>query len=506
MGMKDTSTFEGVDLYSMLGVASNASFEDIKAAYRRAARRLHPDVNRNNPGAGVQFQQITVAYETLGDNDRRKEYDKKAHQQADNLHFTLRITPSKRRITSLTEPQVIYLLAEVFPDARNQASQKRESRLNLCLVLDRSNSMNGPRLNQVKVAAHQIIDQLGEQDIFSLVAFNDRAELVIPATTVTDKAALKARVSMMTASGGTEIFQGLDAGITEVRKFLAPRLINHMILLTDGNTFGDAEQALALAKTVAKDGITISGMGLGQEWNDRFLDELASSTGGSSSYINSAGAVVRFLNTHVRHLSNTFADRMHISIAPDPDVKLESAFKLQPNAQPLTIDQGFVPMGSLQKGRSISTLLQYELPAKMPLGFRSLSRIVVAGDILGERIRKFQAISDISLEITSENVTEQPPSAILDALGKLTLYRMQERANDALEKGDVRQATRQLENLALRLAAMGETDLAQQAKQEAQQVAHTAALTDKGKKALKYQTRSLLLSAENDDDSGNGDK
>ncbi|MDX2141070.1 MAG: DnaJ domain-containing protein [Chloroflexota bacterium] len=504
--MKDTSTFEGIDLYSMLGVAPNASFEDIKAAYRRAARRLHPDVNRNNPGAGVQFQQITVAYETLGDTDKRKEYDKKSQQHADNLHFTLRITPSKRRITSLPEPQVIYLLAEVFPDARaSQANQKRDSRLNLCLVLDRSNSMNGPRLNQVKVAAHQIIDQLGEQDIFSLVAFNDRAELVIPATTVTDKAALKARVSMMTASGGTEIFQGLEAGITEIRKFLAPRLINHIILLTDGNTFGDADKALDLAKTVSKDGITISGMGLGQEWNDRFLDELANSTGGSSSYINSAGAVVRFLNTHVRHLSNTFADRMHLSIAPDPDVKLESAFKLQPNAQPLIIDQGFVPMGSLQKGRSISTLLQYELPAKMPLGFRSLSRIVVIGDILGERIRKFQAISDISLEITSENVNEQPPSAILDALGKLTLYRMQERANDALEKGDVRQATRQLENLALRLAAMGESELAQQAKQEAQQVAHTAALTDKGKKALKYQTRSLLLYAENNEDNGNGD-
>jgi Ca-activated chloride channel family protein len=304
---------------------------------------------------------------------------------------------------------------------------------------------------------------------------------------------------MMSATGGTEIFQGLQAGIEQTRTYLAPRLINHVLLLTDGHTFGDQDKSLSLAREVASEGIIISAMGLGQEWNDKFLDELARITGGSSSYINSANAVVRFLDTHVRNLSNVFADRVQLSIAPDPDVRLELAFKLTPSPQELDINQGYIPLGGLQRGRNISVLMQFELPSDLHAGFRSIARLVVVGDILADRVRRFNALSDLSLEISPDQTNENPPTAILDALGKLTLYRMQERAQDAVERGDVRQATRQLENLALRLQAMGETDLAQQALREAQQVAHTAALTDRGRKTLKYQTRHLMTRSVDED-------
>jgi Ca-activated chloride channel family protein len=133
------------------------------------------------------------------------------------------------------------------------------------------------------------------------------------------------------------------------------------------------------------------------------------------------------------------------------------------------------------------------MPANMASGFRSIARLASTGDILANRNQNFQAYSDISLEITEDPPPEDPPIAILDALGKLTLYRMQERAQEALENGDVREATRRLENLATRLLAMGEEDLASQAMAEARRVAHTSNLSDKGRKALKYQTRSLLL-------------
>jgi Ca-activated chloride channel family protein len=486
-----------LDPYSVLGVSADASAEEIKAAYRRAARRLHPDVNQHNPGAAVQFQDINAAYEILTDPDRKRTHDNEAARRApdpENMYFVLRVTPSKRAIVPLPEPQVIYLLAEILPDPRaREQQQKRESLLNLTLVLDHSNSMNGTRLDKVKVAAHQIIDQLTEQDTLSVVVFNDREEIIIPATYVSNKAALKAKVSMISASGGTEIFKGLSAGVDQNRRRLAPKLVNHVILLTDGNTFGDQEQCLELAKSSAEQGIGISAMGLGQEWNDEFLDEIASITGGNSQYINSASAVVRFLNDHVRNLSNAFAERVRLSVAPDPDVQLESAFKLAPHPQPLATNEGYIQLGSLQANRLISVLFQFQMPANMDPGFRSIARLATYGDILSNRQQNFQAFSDISLEITEDPPPEDPPMAILDALGKLTLYRMQERAHEALESGDIKEATRRLENLATRLLAMGEEELASQAMAEARRVAHTSNLSDKGRKTLKYQTRSLLL-------------
>ncbi|MBZ0308928.1 MAG: DnaJ domain-containing protein [Anaerolineae bacterium] len=494
----------GANPYSILGVSPDASPEEIKTAYRRIARRLHPDANQGNPGAATQFADITSAYEMLLDPDRRRKYDADAKKQKgeSDFIFSLRVTPSKRTISPLPEVQVMYLLAEILPDPRaKEAEQTRESRLNLTLILDRSNSMNGTRLDKVKVAAHQIIEQLNEKDILSVIIFNDRAEVLIPATPIDNKAALKAKISMMSASGGTEIFKGLSAGLEQTKRYLAPKLVNHMVLLTDGNTYGDQEQCLTLARTAAEHGISISAMGLGQEWNDEFLDELASITGGTSSYINSASAVVRFLNDHVRNLSNAFAERARLSIAPDPDVRLESAFKLAPHPQPLTIGEDYIQLGSLQANRMISVLLQFQMPGNMAIGFRSVARLVAAGDILANHHQLYQAVSDLSLEIAENPPPEDPPVPILDALGKLTLYRMQERAQEALESGDVREATRRLENLATRLLAMGEEDLAHQAMSEARRVAYTSNLSDQGRKTLKYQTRFLLLGSSNEESS-----
>src|SRR5690606_531732 len=295
------------DPYLLLGVDRTASVEDIKTAYRRLARRLHPDANPLSPGAAAQFQDITAAYELLLDPRSRRNYDRESASTPDGPSMTMTVTLSKRAIMPLDEPQVVYLLIEIAPGKHAEKQpERRDSRLNLTLVLDHSNSMNGVRLDRVKAAAQQIIDQLDENDVLSVVGFNDGSHVIIPATTVTDKAALKARVSLMAARGGTEIFRGLEAALEQNLRYLGPRLVNHMLLLTDGNTFGDEEKCLELAQQAADKGISISAMGLGKDWNDRFLDELASRTGGASKFVASSSVVARFLNDHVRSLANVF--------------------------------------------------------------------------------------------------------------------------------------------------------------------------------------------------------
>jgi curved DNA-binding protein len=64
-----------VDYYKTLGVSKNASLDDIKKAYRKLARKLHPDVNPNDKEAHKKFQQINEANEVLSDPEKRKKYD-----------------------------------------------------------------------------------------------------------------------------------------------------------------------------------------------------------------------------------------------------------------------------------------------------------------------------------------------------------------------------------------------------------------------------------------------
>src|SRR5678815_3799076 len=66
---------EYVDYYKILGLDKNASTEDIKKAYRKLARKYHPDINPNNKEAHKKFQEVNEANEVLSDPEKRKKYD-----------------------------------------------------------------------------------------------------------------------------------------------------------------------------------------------------------------------------------------------------------------------------------------------------------------------------------------------------------------------------------------------------------------------------------------------
>ena len=96
-----------------------------------------------------------------------------------NQEINIRRTLSRTQITASDQEQLLYLLIEATPEGTS--SQIPKLVLNVCLVIDRSSSMRGERLSQVKEAANKIVDQLDQADYFSLVVFNDRADVTVPA-------------------------------------------------------------------------------------------------------------------------------------------------------------------------------------------------------------------------------------------------------------------------------------------------------------------------------------
>ncbi|MFP3880061.1 MAG: DnaJ domain-containing protein, partial [Dehalococcoidia bacterium] len=65
----------GKDYYKILGVDRNASDKEIKQAYRRLARKHHPDLNPGDKSAEAKFKEINAAYQVLSDSEKRKKYD-----------------------------------------------------------------------------------------------------------------------------------------------------------------------------------------------------------------------------------------------------------------------------------------------------------------------------------------------------------------------------------------------------------------------------------------------
>ncbi len=473
------------DLYACLGVERAATAEQIRQAYRQVARRFHPDVNPD-PAAHEEFKAIAAAYEVLGDPVRRAEYDTQAPPNPPHF-FTAQLTCSRSQLLRLAEPQIVYVLAEIAPQ-RNMAPVRPP--LNLGLAIDCSTSMQGIRLDQVKSAARQIIETLNEQDTFSVVAFSDRAEVILPAQPCINKIALYSKINSIAAGGGTEILQGVLHGLLELQGALNANKVNHLILLTDGRTYGDEDDCLLLAQLAEQDGILISGLGIGDEWNDSFMDQLAAGTGGEAQYVSSPEVVTKLLADKVKHLGETLA-RLQLRVICDPGVKLKSVFKVAPEAQPLAAAMQPIRLGNLFQDNSLSLLLEFVI-STTPDSERSLARLQLIGDILNSSKSEERWAREISLPQTDTPSAAAPPPIIVTALDKLTLYRLQEQAWADAEEGNIAKATQRLQTLASRLLATGEQNLANIALGEAARLSQTRQISAENRKRIKYGTRALI--------------
>lgn len=488
-----------VDLYAILGVPPNATTDELRQAYRLAARRFHPDVNRS-PGATVAFKDINQAYEYLTTPGRRLEYDRlREDRSAVMPGILLETLYSRHYVKPLNEPQLLYVLVKVQPLL--EMSLSTDAPLNLALVIDRSTSMKGGRLQHVKNAVHRIIDECDEQDLLSLITFSDNAEVLIPSQHPTDTRGLKSLVNSIQADGATAIYSGLKAGMDQIERNRHSRYVNHIVLITDGRTYGDEEECLQLASEAHALGVGISGMGIGEDWNDRFLDQLAQRTGGDSAYIASAEAVSRFLGERIRSLATAYAERTNLVVASSPSTTLESVIRTAPRAATFDADNQPIALGSLDGTAGANLVIQFHIDASNaePGDELFVGRVDIGGEVLGSGNRNERAIEDLFVEVTTENVSEEPPPELLDALSRLALYRLQDRAQEALEEGDIAEATRKLEYLATRLFESGQENLAQTALLEAQEVARTRHISDQGAKQLKYGTRALFSLLGDDD-------
>jgi len=206
------------------------------------------------------------------------------------------------------------------------AGQKKVRRtpLNLAVVLDRSGSMTGAKLEKTKQAAIQLVNRLAPNDIFSLVVFSDEARVLVSAQKVEDKDALKENIEGIEADGSTALYSGVKMGANQLQEFFSSKRINRVILLSDGlaNVGPSSPRELRrLGSQLAERGMSVTTIGVGDDYNEDLMAGLAEASDANYYYVKDTEKLPEIFAKELGELLTVAARDVRIEIICPDGVK-----------------------------------------------------------------------------------------------------------------------------------------------------------------------------------------
>lgn len=410
---------------------------------------------------------------------------------ANELNLT--VTLNKPSVPVTSTQQLIYLLIETKP---NEVISRTRMPMNLGFVLDRSGSMKGDKIKRLKEAMSLAVGRLNPDDRVSVTIFNDSARVVARNDTLSKQRNLEDQIRRLQAGGGTQMSRGMSLGLREVYRHWNEGWANQLILLTDGQTYGDEAQCLKLAKEAGEHHIAIQALGLGDEWNESLLDQVGSLSGGDADLIESADEVVPLFTQTVERSQQAVVRDAAMTLRLVSDVAPRQVWQVTPvisnlGYQPLGEHDVQVSLGDVDAVEGKAVLVELLIPPRRAGRYR-VAQAEVRGEIPAQQTSGTSVRQDVVLDYTQDAAqANRYDSRVMNIVEKVTVYRLQTRALEEARMGDVAGATRKLRAAATRLLELGEPQLAEAAQEEASNLEQSGQMTSMGTKKLRYQTRKL---------------
>jgi hypothetical protein len=453
-------------------------------------------------------------------------------------NLTLQINPSQLVLGRLREQQLCYLLLTI--SARGSGLSRP---VNWALIADASRSMripivdeaqfrallranvaqetvvdgvpvwqlSGPvppevraaspnALDHVARALHSIVERLDGNDLFALVACAEEGVLLNRSASGAERTELVhgiSRLKSLNLGDQTDLAQGIELGLNELRRGrdaqTVPARAERLLLLTDGFT-QRPDECLRLASVAAEEGITISTIGLGGEFEEDVLTGLADRSAGRAVFLRKPEDIPRAIAAELEAARAVAARTVTLGIAATTGVTPHRITRIRPaltvlesierqHPQPDRPNQQIeVRLGDVEANSPMIVLLELLTPPHNN-GMASLGRITLTSE--GTLAAEVELLASYQ-----EHSTIAPPE-VLDAAARANAARLQQRALDTAARGDAREAARLLRAAAVRLEALNESRLATIARGQATALEQGSPANALATKELIYATRRL---------------
>lgn len=328
-------------------------------------------------------------------------------------------------------PSTLDVLLCLAPQA--PASAGPRTPLNVALVLDRSGSMGGPKLEQAKEAACRALELMAPEDRVSVVAFDDEVDVLVPSTRAADRAGITARIRALGPGGSTALCAGWEAGRDQVRAHLDARCLNRVILLSDGEANVGETNADVIATRVngaERGGVSTSTLGLGDHYNEDLMEALARSGDGNYWHVDGEAELQPLVAAELQGLLALAGRKASLGIRSAVGVEVIDVLNELDR-----LPTGRWKLPNLMAGKVVTIGLRLQVPALAQVAELCRARVAFDDPATGKRV---VARVPLSLPaVPAAALSEFPPSAaVREAIVLLEVARLRQGATRALKGGN----------------------------------------------------------------------
>ncbi len=404
---------------------------------------------------------------------------------------------NREYVLSSAENFVLHLLLQATAQSKGNGAGRRLP-LNLGVVIDRSGSMyDERRLEFVIEAVKFLVDNLEPDDRVAIVAFADKAQVVASGDQIHDKEAVKRAIDdidLLEIGGGTQMALGMKAAIEEVKKSLSPDRLNRVLVLTDGQTYEEMA-CLELARA-NKDLMSFSAMGVGVEFNEKLLMQIAQDTGGKYHYIGDSAEIPKIFEDELQGLRAVTVRNGRFDVVLSQGVQIREAFRASPEiyslGEPLLDADRKISyaVGDLEGGVPSAVLISLVLPPRKP-GVVRIAQAAFHYEVPGQGESSIK--KDVTVTYTLDRAQASKANGrVMNLVDQVAIAKLQAKAEEELKRGNVDRATKLLSNAIASTQRVGNVKATQALSGFMEQIKKTQTLESRAAKTTLLQAQAVV--------------